>query len=126
DEAVYKERDDSLERAATTTTGLDAEQDRGNTKTESKAIPNEPSSIVTSSGGGPRRQDTMGDTITQTRSENESKFSNDPLLVGVNTPRSGEDSLQLKELMGFCTKLQQRVIDLENTKTAQAQKITSL
>ncbi|GJX05918.1 hypothetical protein Tco_0193850 [Tanacetum coccineum] len=73
DEAVYEERDDSLERATTTTTGLDAEQDRG-----------------------------------------------------VNTPRSGEDSLQLKELMEFCTKLQQRVIDLENTKTAQAQKITSL
>ncbi|GJQ93283.1 hypothetical protein Tco_0004422 [Tanacetum coccineum] len=76
--------------------------------------------------GGPRRQDTMGDTIAQTRSENVSKFSNDPLLVGVNIPRSGEDSLQLKELMEFCTKLQQRVLDLENTKTAQAQEITSL
>ncbi|GJV52758.1 uncharacterized mitochondrial protein-like protein [Tanacetum coccineum] len=127
DEAVYEERDDSLERATTTATGLDAEQDRGNiSKTQSKATPNEPSSIGTSSGGGPRRQDTMGDTIAQTRSENVSKFSNDPLLAGVNTPRSGEDSLQLKELMEFCTKLQQRVLDLENTKTAQAQEITSL
>ncbi|GJU63256.1 putative ribonuclease H-like domain-containing protein [Tanacetum coccineum] len=29
DEVVYEERDDSLEMAATTTTGLDAEQDRG-------------------------------------------------------------------------------------------------
>ncbi|GKD29629.1 hypothetical protein Tco_1240407 [Tanacetum coccineum] len=28
--------------------------------------------------------------------------------------------------MDFCTKLQQRVLDLENTKTAQAQDITSL
>ncbi|GJU05562.1 hypothetical protein Tco_1121992 [Tanacetum coccineum] len=73
DEAVYEERDDSLERATTTATGLDAEQDRG-----------------------------------------------------VNTPQSGEDSLQLKELMEFCTKLQQRVLDLENTKTAQAHEITSL
>ncbi|GKB13872.1 putative ribonuclease H-like domain-containing protein [Tanacetum coccineum] len=73
DEAVYEERDDGLERATTTSTGLDAEQDRG-----------------------------------------------------FNTPRSGEDSLQLKELMEFCTKLQQRVLDLENTKTAQAHKITSL
>ncbi|GKC46274.1 putative ribonuclease H-like domain-containing protein, partial [Tanacetum coccineum] len=127
DEAVYKERDDSLERATTTDTGLDVEQDRGNIfKTQSKATPNEPSSIGTSSGGGPRRQDTMGDTIAQTRSENVSKFSNDPLLAGVNTPRSGEDSLQLKELMKFCTKLQQRVLDLENTKTAQVQEITSL
>ncbi|GKE59919.1 hypothetical protein Tco_1510286 [Tanacetum coccineum] len=32
--------------------------------------------------GSPRRQDTMGDTIAQTRSKNVSKFSNDPLLVG--------------------------------------------
>ncbi|GKD14969.1 hypothetical protein Tco_1199376, partial [Tanacetum coccineum] len=45
---------------------------------------------------------------------------------GVNIPRSGEDNLQLKELMEFCTKLQQRVLDLENTKTAQAHEITSL
>ncbi|GJW98138.1 hypothetical protein Tco_0179946 [Tanacetum coccineum] len=127
DKVVYEERDDSLERATTTATGLDAEQDRGNiSKTQSKATPNEPSSIGTSLGGGPRRQDTLGDTFAQTRSENVSKFSNDPLLVGVNIPRSGEDSLQLHELMKFCTKLQQRVLDLENTKTAQAQEIISL
>ncbi|GKC08942.1 hypothetical protein Tco_1000552, partial [Tanacetum coccineum] len=68
----------------------------------------------------------MGDTITQTRSENVSKFSNDLLLAGVNIPRSSKDSLQLKELMEFCTKLQQRVLNLENTKTAQAHEITSL
>ncbi|GJS57461.1 hypothetical protein Tco_0652245 [Tanacetum coccineum] len=37
-----------------------------------------------------------------------------------------EPSMQLKELMDFCTQLQQRVLDLENTKTAQAQEITSL
>ncbi|GJY75921.1 hypothetical protein Tco_0481037 [Tanacetum coccineum] len=37
-----------------------------------------------------------------------------------------EPSMQLKELMDFYTKLQQRVLDLENTKTAQAQEITSL
>ncbi|GJR15741.1 putative ribonuclease H-like domain-containing protein [Tanacetum coccineum] len=37
-----------------------------------------------------------------------------------------EPSMQLKELMDFYTKLQQRVIDLENTKTTQAQEITSL
>ncbi|GKA86998.1 retrotransposon protein, putative, ty3-gypsy subclass [Tanacetum coccineum] len=77
--AVYEEMDDSLERAATTTTSLDAEQDRGS---------------------GPRRQDTVGDTIAQTGFENVSKTFNDPLLA--------------------------RVLDLENTKTAQAHKITSL
>ncbi|GJR87916.1 hypothetical protein Tco_0211927 [Tanacetum coccineum] len=82
DEAVNEEMDDSLERAATTATGLDAEQDGGNIdKTQSKATPNEPSSLGTSSGGGPKRQETMGDTIAQTRSENVSKFYNDPLLA---------------------------------------------
>ncbi|GJS27807.1 hypothetical protein Tco_0488427 [Tanacetum coccineum] len=127
DEAVNEEMDDSLERAATTATSLDAEQDRGNiNKTQSKATLNEPSSLGTSSGSGPRRQETMGDTIAQTGFENVSKTSNDSLLAGVNTPRSDEDSLKLKELMEFCTKLQQRVLDLENTKTAQAQEITSL
>ncbi|GKE08194.1 hypothetical protein Tco_1411745 [Tanacetum coccineum] len=37
-----------------------------------------------------------------------------------------EPSMKLKELMDFYTKLQQRVLDQENTKTAQAQEITSL
>ncbi|GJS16227.1 hypothetical protein Tco_0410699 [Tanacetum coccineum] len=37
-----------------------------------------------------------------------------------------EPSMQLKELIDFCTRLQQRVLDLENTKTAQAQEFTSL
>ncbi|GKC39464.1 hypothetical protein Tco_1051848, partial [Tanacetum coccineum] len=100
DEVVNKEMDDSLERAATTATSLDAEQDRGNiNKTQSKATPNEPSSPRPSLGGGPRCQETMGDTMAQTRFENVSKTSNDPLLAGVNTPRSDEDSLKLKELM---------------------------
>nr|GEZ45805.1 hypothetical protein [Tanacetum cinerariifolium] len=46
---------DSLERATTTVTGLDVEQDRGNiTKTQSNATLNEPSSIRTGSSSGPR------------------------------------------------------------------------
>ncbi|GJY43168.1 hypothetical protein Tco_0431381 [Tanacetum coccineum] len=127
DEAVNEEMDDSLVRAATTASSLEAEQDSGNIdKTRSKATLNEPSSLGTSSGSGPRRQDTMGDTIARTRFENMSKTSNDSLLAGVNTPRSDEDRLKLNELMEFCTKLQQIVLDLENTKIAQAQEITSL
>ncbi|GJR60385.1 hypothetical protein Tco_1502547 [Tanacetum coccineum] len=55
-------------------------------KTQSKTTPNEPSSLGTSSGGGPRHQETMGDTIAQTGFENVSKTSNDSLLAGVNTP----------------------------------------
>ncbi|GKA11741.1 hypothetical protein Tco_0691287 [Tanacetum coccineum] len=49
DEAVNEEIDDSLERAATTATSLDAEHDRVNiNKTQSKATPNEAGSQGTS------------------------------------------------------------------------------
>nr|GFA80710.1 hypothetical protein [Tanacetum cinerariifolium] len=127
DEAVNEEMNDSLEMVATTDSSLEAEQDNGNiNKTQSKVILNEPSSIGTSSRGGPRCQDTMWDTIAQTRSKNVSKFSNDSLLVRVNTPQSDEDSLKLKELMNLCTNLQNRVLDLENIKTTQAPEIDSL
>ncbi|GJW12577.1 putative ribonuclease H-like domain-containing protein [Tanacetum coccineum] len=127
DEAVYEEMDDSLERAATTATSLDAEQDRGNiNKTQSKATPNEPSSLGTSSGGGPRCQETIGDTIAQTGFENVSKHSNDPLLARGSTLRSGKVSLKLQELMELCITLQLRVLALETTKTTQAMEITSL
>ncbi|GKG35089.1 hypothetical protein Tco_0440243, partial [Tanacetum coccineum] len=52
--AVHKELGDSLVRAATTASSLEAEQDRGNiNKTQSKATPNESSSQGTNSGGGP-------------------------------------------------------------------------
>ncbi|GJX90095.1 hypothetical protein Tco_0343421 [Tanacetum coccineum] len=45
--------------------------------------------------------------------------SNDPLL-------SGEDRLKLTDLMDMCTKLSKRVLDLEHTKTTQAQEIINL
>ncbi|GJU11165.1 hypothetical protein Tco_1133561, partial [Tanacetum coccineum] len=126
-EAVHKELGDSLVRVATTASSLEVEQDSGNiTKTRSKATPNESSSLRTTSGGGPRCQETMGDTITQTRFENVSKHSNDSLLVRGNTLQSDEDSLKLKELMELCTTLQSRVLDLEKTKTTQANEIASL
>ncbi|GJZ77599.1 hypothetical protein Tco_0642271 [Tanacetum coccineum] len=41
-------------------------------------------------------------------------------------PQSGEDSMQLFELMNLCTSLQEKVLDLEKAKTAQAKKIASL
>ncbi|GJU96548.1 hypothetical protein Tco_1321304 [Tanacetum coccineum] len=86
DEAINEEMDDSLERADTIATSLDAEQGMGNiNKTESKATPNESSTLGTTSGGGPRHQETIGDTIAQTRFENVSKLSNDPLLTRGNT-----------------------------------------
>ncbi|GJT48081.1 hypothetical protein Tco_0974238, partial [Tanacetum coccineum] len=105
DEAVNEEMDNSLERAATTATGLDAEQDKGS---------------------GPRRQEIMGDTIAQTRSENVSKLSNDLLLARDNTLQSGEDRLKLEELMALCTTLQSRVLAFETIKITQATAIESL
>ncbi|GKD96923.1 hypothetical protein Tco_1380820, partial [Tanacetum coccineum] len=78
DEVIHEERGDSVERAATTTSSLEAEQD----------------SVQS--------------------------------LSRVNTLGSGEDKLKLKELMDLCTKLSDRVLDLETTKTAQAKEIASL
>nr|GEV47296.1 hypothetical protein [Tanacetum cinerariifolium] len=99
DEVVYKELDDSLVRAATTASSFKAEHDNGNIdKTQSKATPNESSSIGTTLGGGPRG----------------------------NTLRSNEDRMKLNELMELCMNLQTRVLDLEKTKTSQALEITSL
>ncbi|GJR15710.1 putative ribonuclease H-like domain-containing protein [Tanacetum coccineum] len=57
-------------------------------------------------------------TDEATNEENVPAHSNDPLL-------SGEDRLKLNDLMEICTKLQQIVLDLENTKTAQAQEISN-
>ncbi|GJU42468.1 hypothetical protein Tco_1195425 [Tanacetum coccineum] len=109
DKAVNEEMNDSLVRDATTAIGLNAEQDNGNiNKTQSKTTPNEPSSLGTSSGGGPRHQETMGDTIAQTGFENVSKTSNDSLLAGVNTPLSDEDRLKLNELMEFFKELEKK------------------
>ncbi|GKC07833.1 hypothetical protein Tco_0999443, partial [Tanacetum coccineum] len=105
DEVVHKELGDSLVRAATTASSLEAEQD---------------------SGGDPGCQETMGDTIAQTRFENVSKLSNDSLLARGNTLQSDEDRLKLDELMALCTTLQTRVLDLEKTKTTQANEIASL
>nr|GEX74796.1 hypothetical protein [Tanacetum cinerariifolium] len=51
--------------------------------------------------------------------ENVSHHSNDPL-------HSGEDSIQLKDLMEILTKLQQRVLNLETTKTNQEMEINNL
>ncbi|GKE92580.1 hypothetical protein Tco_1573675, partial [Tanacetum coccineum] len=51
--------------------------------------------------------------------ENVTKHSNDPLL-------SGEDRMKLEELIKLCTNLQQRVIDIETTKTTQRRNIASL
>ncbi|GJW18923.1 hypothetical protein Tco_0026359 [Tanacetum coccineum] len=98
DEVVHKELGDRLVRAATTASSLKAEQDN----------------------------ETMGDTISQTRFKNVSKHSNDSLLARGNTLRSDKDRLKLNELMELCTNLQKKVLDLEQTNTTQQIEIDSL
>ncbi|GJY16080.1 uncharacterized mitochondrial protein-like protein [Tanacetum coccineum] len=99
DEVVHKELGDSLVRATTNASSLEVDQDSGNiTKTQSKATPNESSSLRTTLAGGSRG----------------------------NTLRSDEDRLKINELMELCTTLQKKVLDLEKTKTTQANEIASL
>ncbi|GJU39862.1 hypothetical protein Tco_1192819 [Tanacetum coccineum] len=69
----------------------------------------------------------MGDTIAKHGFRMVSvKHSNDSLLARGNTLRSDEDRLELDELMALCTTLQNRVLDLEKTKTSQDNGIASL
>ncbi|GKF98441.1 hypothetical protein Tco_0297224, partial [Tanacetum coccineum] len=79
DEAVHKELGDKMEKAATTASSTEAEQDRGS---------------------GPRCQETiLGDVDVQTRFETTSNQSIDPPLLKANTFGSGEDSMKILELM---------------------------
>ncbi|GJV51632.1 putative ribonuclease H-like domain-containing protein [Tanacetum coccineum] len=127
DEAVHEERRDSVENVATTAASLEVEQDSGNiNRTQSTAIPNVPFPQGIGSGGSPRCQEAMGDTIAQTRSERVSTPSYDSPLLGVNTPGSNEERIELKDLIDMCTKLSDRVLDLENVKDAQALEIKKL
>ncbi|GKC93136.1 xylulose kinase-1 [Tanacetum coccineum] len=126
DETVHKERGDSVERAATTATSLDAEQGSGNiNRTQSTAIPNDHFPQGIGSSGSLRRQDTiLGDIPTQTRFERLSKQSNDPPLSRVNTLGSGKDNMTQQELIVFCTTLLiKKVKKLEKTvKSRQARR----
>ncbi|GJR64007.1 putative ribonuclease H-like domain-containing protein [Tanacetum coccineum] len=81
---VIKEWEDRMERAATTTSSLEAAQDSGNiNRTQYMVTLNESFPQGTSLGSGPR----------------------------VNTLGSGEDSMKLKELMELYTKLPERAHD---------------
>ncbi|GJT59185.1 hypothetical protein Tco_1002718 [Tanacetum coccineum] len=88
DEAVHKELGNRMERAATTASSLEAEQD---------------------SGSGPMCQDTiLGGCGAQTRFETTSKqfkLGKIPPLSKGYTLRSGEDNMKLLELMELYTQL---------------------
>ncbi|GJV65910.1 putative reverse transcriptase domain-containing protein, partial [Tanacetum coccineum] len=92
-----------MERVATTDSSLEADQDSGNiNRTQSMATLNDSFPQETDSGSGPKCQDTiLGGAKAKIRFEAASKLSNDPHLLRVNTLRSREDNMKLKELMEF-------------------------
>nr|GEX47624.1 hypothetical protein [Tanacetum cinerariifolium] len=96
DKAVYIREDGRVVRVGTTATSLEAEQESDNiNKTRSMETLNESSPQGTSSGSGPRCQDTtLGDADAQTRFETASKQSHDPPLLEVNISGSREDTME--------------------------------
>ncbi|GJT05461.1 hypothetical protein Tco_0839923 [Tanacetum coccineum] len=90
DEAVHKELGDRMERAATTASSLEAEQDSSNiNRTQSMATLNEPCPSGTGSGSGP----------------------------SVNTLGSGEDIMKLMELLAHCIKLSELFLGTATART---------
>nr|GEY24595.1 uncharacterized mitochondrial protein AtMg00810-like [Tanacetum cinerariifolium] len=106
---AYSDSDyeDRMERAATTTSSLEAEQDSGNiNRTQSMATLNEPFPQGTSFGSGPSYQVTiLGSVEAQTRFEAASKQSNNPPLSRGHILGSGEDSIKLKRIDGILYKI---------------------
>ncbi|GJU30109.1 hypothetical protein Tco_1173698 [Tanacetum coccineum] len=95
DEVVHKEGGDNVERAITTVASLDAAQDSDNIlRTQTMAMPNFDIPQGMDTGGTPRRQETMGGTPAQTRSERVLEQPNEPPLSEGHTSRSEEGSME--------------------------------
>ncbi|GJT93342.1 putative reverse transcriptase domain-containing protein [Tanacetum coccineum] len=122
DEAVFKERDDRVVRATTTGASLDAAHASGNiTKTQSttrserasKHSYDSPLPRVNTSKSNVERnkQHDLTDFIPPT--------PHDSPLSGGHTPGSDEGRPNINELMAIYTNLSNRVLALEQSKTAQ-------
>ncbi|GJR79549.1 hypothetical protein Tco_0150334 [Tanacetum coccineum] len=107
DKAVFKERDDRVVKATTTTASLDATH---------------------ASGDRPRCQEAIGVNtpgIDEERIEQQDLTNfvpptpYDSPLSGGHTPRSDEGRHNVNELMAICTNLSNRVLALEQSKTTQ-------
>ncbi|GJT11717.1 putative ribonuclease H-like domain-containing protein [Tanacetum coccineum] len=119
---------DSVERAITTAASLDAAQDSDNIiRTQTTTMPNVDI---------PQGMDTEGHTSGSGEgsmeyhfelTDNVSPTPHDSPLSGDNTPESDEGRMELiKELMETCTSLTERVLALEEAKTAQDSVINRL
>ncbi|GJZ56823.1 hypothetical protein Tco_0612317 [Tanacetum coccineum] len=156
DETIYKEWEDRMERAATTASSLDAEQDNAKAKMingecQLQALVDKKNVIITETsiridlhledaGGidclptdtifeelakvGPqkkqsRRKQRKETEVPQVETHHDDSVpipSNDPLL-------SGEDRMQLTELMILCTNLQKQVLDLERQRMLKQRRL---
>ncbi|GJX17794.1 putative ribonuclease H-like domain-containing protein [Tanacetum coccineum] len=130
DEAIYTREDDRVVRAVTTATSLEGTSSSSRPRfqdttlgdaeaqtrfeTASKQSRNPPLSEINTSGSGDdsmENQDDLMDFVPPT--------PHDSPLSGGHTPRSDEGRPNINELMDICTKLSNRVLALETSKTAQ-------
>ncbi|GJW06052.1 hypothetical protein Tco_1568475 [Tanacetum coccineum] len=92
---TFQKGGDSVERAITTVASLDAAQDSENIiRTQTTAMPNVDIPRGMDTGVSPRRQDTMGGTPAQTRSERVLAQPNEPPLSEGHTSGSGEGRME--------------------------------
>ncbi|GKC93044.1 hypothetical protein Tco_1158486 [Tanacetum coccineum] len=147
DEAVHKELGDRMERAATTASSLEAEQVSGDVDAQTRFKITSKQSIDPPllRGYTLRSGEDINDAVKRMliaavqfrysgrkqRKEAETAHAETGEEEHFNTPfndplPSGEDSMQLNELMVLCTKLQQQVLNLEKAKSDQAIEIASL
>nr|GEW55506.1 Gag-Pol polyprotein [Tanacetum cinerariifolium] len=132
DEAVYGGWDERVERAATTASSLDAERasvpksHRGSiAQARSERVPTPFYDSPLLGIHTPRSDEERFEQHELTG--NVQQQSNDPPLSRGHTLGSGKDSIELiKKLMETCTKLSNRVLALEESKTAQDLVITRL
>ncbi|GJV53902.1 putative ribonuclease H-like domain-containing protein [Tanacetum coccineum] len=110
-----------VERAITTAVSLVAAQDSNNIiRTQTTAMPNVDILQGMDTGGSPKRQDTIGGALAQTRSERVLEKPNEPPLSEGHTSRSREGRMEHQfELMA-------NVLDLEKEKDAQVVEILRL
>ncbi|GKA93921.1 putative ribonuclease H-like domain-containing protein [Tanacetum coccineum] len=116
-EAIYTGEDDRVVRAGTTATSLEAEQEsdaQTRFETTSKQSRDPPLSEVNTSGSeedSMEHQDDLTDFVPPT--------PHDSPLLGGHTLGSDKGRPNINELMAICTRLSNRVLALETSKTAQ-------
>ncbi|GJW32903.1 putative ribonuclease H-like domain-containing protein [Tanacetum coccineum] len=146
DEAVHKELGDRMERAATTASSLEAEQESVTAAkllttvrhhlvlpvqvNAAEGIPtdSEQTPITTQPlSSRPQKKQSRRKQRKETEVPQDETQYNDSVPIPSNDLLlSGEDRMQLTELIILCTNLQKQVLDLEKARDAQAKEIASI